>query len=115
MLKNLNIKPAASRSAPPDLTRWFVYSYWSKGRPVYVGKGTGRRDRSHLADFERAHGLTVNRIHTHDQHLSEAGAFALEVQLIRKFGRRGIDPKGTLLNATEGGSRSMRGWVTLYR
>lgn len=100
---------------PKTEPRWFVYSYWSKGRPVYVGKGSGRRDTAHRAEFEGRHGLTVDRIHTHAQGLTEAAAYALEIKLIRKFGRRGADPRGTLLNAAEGGPRSMRGWLALYR
>jgi hypothetical protein len=95
--------------------RWFVYSYWSGGVPVYVGKGTGRRDRAHRAEFERAQGRPVTRVHLHAEGLTEAAAFALELQLIRRFGRRGIDKGGTLANRTEGGSQAMRGWVTFYR
>jgi hypothetical protein len=92
-----------------------VYSYWSGGRPVYVGKGTGPRDRAHLRQFERSHGLTVDRIHTHAQHVTQAAAYGIELQLVRKFGRTDVDPHGTLRNRTEGGSPAMRGWVALYR
>jgi hypothetical protein len=115
LLKRLSIRDAGCSSEAPTLCRYFVYSYWSRGRPVYVGKGTGRRDRAHLAAFEAAHGLKVDRIHTHAQKLTEGQAWELEAKLIGRFGRKGRDARGTLLNACEGGPQSMRGWLNLYR
>jgi hypothetical protein len=93
---------------------FYVYSYWHKGRPVYVGKGSGPRDKAHLGAFEKRYCLTVERIHTHAQHLTQAAAYAAEFQLVNKFGRKGVDPGGTLLNAAPGGSRAMRPWA-FYR
>lgn len=99
-------KPA--RAHTTHLSRFYVYSYWSEGVPVYVGKGSGRRDKAHLCDFERRHGLTVDRIHTNAQHLTEAQAYALELQLVRKFGRRDCDPSGTLRQLEIGGPKSLQ-------
>jgi hypothetical protein len=87
--------------------------------PFYVGKGSGNRPKHHL--YENKDNTTNMRKYNKIQkikrannsvevdiiedNLSEDAAFALEVLLIMKLGRRGIDPNGILTNIHAGGTQ----------
>jgi hypothetical protein len=90
-------------------TDFYVY-VWRRagGVPCYVGKGRGRRWRQHgpnggnpwLAKIfaKEAEEMRVEFVATG---LTESDAFALERELIAKYGRRKTG--GTLVNMTDGG------------
>lgn len=103
----------------------YVYQYVDciTNQPFYIGKGSGRRDQHHLLEAKRAlrgelrgrRSYCVNKIVsllkankpfkidrikdnlTHDE------AFALEEDLVKKYGRQGIDKDGILTNRDRGG------------
>ena len=98
----------------------YVYVYYSLNVPIYVGKGTGGRVRHHInralvkkpekSRFHRRLGRMLRsgrhpEIMVHTENLSEKSALGLEIKLIKKFGRLGIDTDGTLLNVAPGGKR----------
>ena len=95
----------------------YVYVYRDeKGRPLYIGKGTGRRDTMHR--YQAASGsqaywhnkmrkmdrlgekYTVERI---EEGMTNDQACELEEFLIAECGRKNIDPGGVLYNLLEGG------------
>ncbi|NBV27993.1 hypothetical protein EBS02_03090 [bacterium] len=81
---------------------FYVYMYLRKnGTPYYVGKGKGDRAfRTHNRRIRPP--KDKSRIVFHTKDLSEDKAFALEVELIAKYGR--IDNgTGILRNLTDGG------------
>lgn len=114
---------------------FYVYVYYHpvSNEPIYVGKGTGDRLYRHLY---LAHGGWFKK-HTHFMHalqkilrdcgekakvsifmddLTEDQAHALEVELIAKYGRKGIDDGGILYNKCLGGEgRSGYRWTDEQR
>jgi hypothetical protein len=101
--------------------RFYVYVIYdpSSGRPVYVGKGQGRRDRDHQNDIARTNTDVVEfmtkcraggreaEIKREYEGLTEAEALQREIELIAKYGRKD-NGKGVLLNRTDGGSGTSR-------
>ena len=96
------------------MPQFYAYIYRDpsrKNEPIYVGKGQGRRARSHLkrADMhpftQRLQLMKANGIEPIIQILpceSEELAFLAEEEAIDKFGRKDLG-RGTLLNLTDGG------------
>jgi hypothetical protein len=89
-----------------------IYNPWS-GRPVYVGKGQGRRARDHRTDIARTNTDVVDFMRKcraggrepkfeFKWGLTEAVAFQREIKLIAKYGRKD-NGTGVLLNRTDGG------------
>ena len=105
------------------MNQYFVYLYRIKGAPAYVGKGLGKREESHVAfarclargagpnyplhfDLVLAKAIRKGMPFTCEriaEGLDEAAAFALEIELIARYGRKGIEPKGILYNRQSGG------------
>ena len=84
-------------------------------QPIYVGKGSGKRLHLHWKHVTTHSNLILRRVLSkiHKANLEptieiisyfkiEADAFALEIELITKYGRRNIN-KGPLCNLTDGG------------
>ena len=83
----------------------------------YVGKGCGNRCKQHLTDKkEYAHNKRLNGyirkllknntppiILKVAENLTEDNAYELEEQEIKKYGRKGFEPNGILLNILESG------------
>lgn len=101
---------------------YYVYVYYrpDDGRPFYIGKGHGKRYLQHLTDKpeychnKRLTGTIRNylsegskpHIEIYANELTEDEALALEIELIKKYGRKGIDPDGILMNISEGGEKT---------
>ena len=94
------------------MKQYYVYIYRdNKGVPFYVGKGTGRRARSHLTRVDETYlSRKIQKLILEDKNINieiidainEDHAFFLEECLIQIFGR--LDRKtGTLINQTDGG------------
>jgi hypothetical protein len=91
---------------------YLIYNPWS-GRPVYVGKGQGRRAREHLTG-ERTNPDVVEFMRKCRQRgrkpdirydregVTEAEALQREKALIKRYGRKD-NGTGILLNRTDGG------------
>lgn len=92
--------------------KYYVYIYKDPltDEPFYVGKGSGKRYLDHLnkpyqsvkrcqdkVNSIRAKGL-VPVIEFAKKELTEQDAYDLEDSLIRKYGRKGIDSNGILMN-----------------
>lgn len=83
----------------------YIHRYLSDNQVFYVGKGSGDRykkfsNRSYMwkiAAYEN--GVQVEILH---DNLSEEEAFALEIKLIKEYGRI-WDGTGNLINIHEGG------------
>ena len=94
-----------------DQKRYYVYLFRhpDDGRPVYVGKGTGERAKSHRTDspnvflFDLLKEFPEIEPEFVQVDLTESEAFALEKCLIAQYGRQ-IDGSGTLFNVLEGGA-----------
>ena len=90
------------------MTCVYLHKKSDTGEVFYVGKGSIRRSRtsSERSEFwmktAKKHGFDVVII---DRDLSDDDAFALEVLLIKLFGRRNLGT-GTLVNLTDGGEGS---------
>jgi len=88
--------------------KYYVYMYLrTNGTPYYVGKGTGDRAYSKNRKFKPPKDLS--RITFHAQNLTEEEAFAIEIELIQKYGRVDNDT-GILRNLTDGGE-GISGWI----
>lgn len=101
------------------MNKFYVYVYFDRSVPIYVGKGTGDRCHDHLkaALKSKKNSHFMNRLRKMAQAsenpiikivqsmLTEQEAFDLEIALIKQYGRfdRGL---GTLLNETDGGDGS---------
>lgn len=85
------------------MNKFFVYAYLRKDRysPYYIGKGCKYRDRvKHTGRAKKP--TDRNRIVRISENLTEQEAFALEIQLIKFWGR--IDTEGGVLyNNSDGG------------
>lgn len=98
---------------------YYVYALIdpNKNKPFYIGKGRGKRAQSHLwkntwmCENKRCKGYINNlrlqgvepKIEILFDNLTPEEAFDKEANLIIKFGRRGIDALGCLMNLAEGG------------
>lgn len=98
---------------------YYVYMYKNPetGIPMYVGKGHGNRDISHLKKshnrrlskeiskmLEAGMQPDVERIITSDDHTE---VLAEEIRQIKLYGRKGFDPGGVLMNFTLGGEGAL--------
>jgi hypothetical protein len=99
--------------------RYYVYHIINPNtnRLFYVGKGTGSRCKQHLTDKKeyafnkRLNGYIRNLIDDNTppiitkiaEDLTEEAAYELEEAEIKKYGRRGLDENGILLNILESG------------
>ena len=84
------------------MSQYYVYLYWNEWRtqPYYVGQGKGNRAwQRHKFGIIRPPKDFVQIIPVRLQET----AWDLEIELISKWGRKGIDPNGVLLNVTTGG------------
>ena len=95
--------------------RFYTYCYYDPSRgmePIYVGKGTGDRAKSHLSRKDH-HPLTyrLRKMKSNGvepiikflcNNVDEELAILCEEEAISKYGRRDLG-KGTLLNLTDGG------------
>lgn len=89
----------------------YIYRDPSRGEPIYVGKGKGKRAYAHLSRTDN-HPLTRRIQHMRKngtephveiiESIDEDHAFFLESCLIEMFGRRDLNT-GSLLNLTDGG------------
>ena len=101
------------------MNKFYVYKIINPitNRIFYIGKGTGNRCKQHLTDKKeycankRLNGYIRNLIENKEQpiiekiqeNLTEEVAYELEESLIKKYGRKGIDENGILLNILESG------------
>ena len=84
-------------------------------KPFYVGKGSGKRAVSHLKETKET-AITIRKynkiqsifkaglkpkIDYYAVDLSEQNAYNIEAELIKKYGRKGYDKNGILLNICE--------------
>lgn len=100
--------------------KFYVYMYtYPDGTPFYIGKGTGRRKNVHLCDARAGRNKNsmcvrvISKLLTNNEtpiiikikdKLSNEDACNLEIELIKKYGRRDIHT-GILTNCTDGGDR----------
>jgi len=90
---------------------YYVYGYFEPGKqkPFYIGKGTGNRFTNHLtgqSSSKRVQDKITNirrkglepEVRILQCNLSEEDAYSAEESLISKYGRKGIDIRGVLMN-----------------
>lgn len=81
---------------------FYVYAYLREdGTPYYIGKGKGKRA------YSPSHTVSIppkDRIKYLFVGLTETEAFDKEKELIKEYGRKGVDPNGILRNILEGGA-----------
>jgi len=93
---------------------FYVYEYIDPvtNLPFYIGKGTGNRMFVHLKESLESTGNKRKTKHILNlqaqglepivrkvqEDMTEDSAYDLEMQLIQKYGRKGLDPNGILLN-----------------
>ena len=81
--------------------QFYVYMYLREdGTPYYIGKGANKRAWSKQRRIKKPEDESRIAIHTED--LTEDQAFALEMELIDKYGRKD-NGTGILRNLTDGG------------
>jgi hypothetical protein len=105
-------KVVLGNSPTPSIARYYVYlflraiadEYGAARSPIYVGKGSGRRAYS---ECNRPIRLPKDRdlILIVKAYLSEEDAYALEIELIRRYGRIDIGT-GCLANLNDGGNHA---------
>ena len=105
--------------------KFYVYVLSDQGTPFYAGKGTGNRafvhervvlgtaqDYNHTRDYNPYKTRKIKQILEEGRQIeydfpfrsdSETDTLAKEVELIKKYGRKGLDPEGILTNRTMGG------------
>jgi hypothetical protein len=84
------------------MNEFYVYLYLREdGTPYYVGKGKGNRAFKNRGRRMKPP-INKTRIIFHAENLTEEEAFALEKELIAKYGRKDNDT-GILRNLTDGG------------
>lgn len=99
--------------------KYYVYGLYEEGAelPFYIGKGSGRRVKRYSLDDTRKIGYLLqckfknlkrlgkklNRKILHEN-LSETDALQVEMNLIKKYGKR-CDNTGILFNFTDGGDQ----------
>ena len=102
-----------------NLNKYYVYHIINPitDRIFYIGKGTGNRCRQHLTDKKeythnkRLNGYIRNLMENNTQpiiikiaeNIAEDDAYELEEAEIKKYGRKGIDDNGILLNILDSG------------
>jgi len=74
----------------------------------YIGLGTGKRNieftsgrNKHYLNYVKKHGKPI--VNIIKENLTKEEACSLEIELINKYGRKGIEPEGILLNKSKGG------------
>ena len=83
------------------MKNYYVYEYLREdGTPYYIGKSKG--NRAYLNGRSIPKPPQFDRIHLIKENLTEEEAFALERNLIAKYGRKDLDT-GILRNLTDGG------------
>lgn len=98
--------------------KYYTYIYFDPSRnnePIYVGKGSGKRNLYHLTRKKIRHPfiqrleymkeLNIEPIIQAIYGLDEVCAYELEMEFISFFGRKDLN-KGPLLNLTDGGGRN---------
>ena len=108
-----------------EVVKFYVYVLSDQGTPFYVGKGTGDRafvhervvlgtaqDYNHTHDYNPYKTRKIKQIIEEGREIeysfpfrsgSEADTLSKEVELIKRYGRKGLDPEGILTNRTMGG------------
>lgn len=94
------------------MRRYYVYGLYDPrdGSLIYIGKGCGTRAMYHhcrrpairVKEWIETNGRPDYR--TIEDNLTEEEAYDLERELIRKYGKLGIDPGGVLINVAIGGA-----------
>lgn len=83
-------------------TNFVVYGYYRKNwTPYYIGKG--RPSRPYQKGGRPCPIPPKDRIVIIYKNIDEQTAFDWEIKLIKRYGRKGIDPDGILLNKSLGG------------
>jgi hypothetical protein len=89
---------------------YYVYAHLNPktNEIFYIGLGTGKRKNEfksgrnkHYINYVKKYGFPLVEILK--ENLIKEEACSLEIELITKYGRRGIEPKGILLNKSKGG------------
>lgn len=94
--------------------KYYVYQHLnSKTEEIfYIGIGNGKRAWSNRRnrfwkDYVKKYGEPI--IEIYKNHLTAEEACLLEKELIKKYGRRGYEENGALVNRSEGGELSAKG------
>ena len=98
------------------MRQYYTYIYFDKSKPIYIGKGYGRRAYKHLKygcdHNSHFHNKLRKMLSEQNEPIikiipvnNEDEAFELEKFLIQEIGRYDLN-KGTLLNHTNGGDGS---------
>lgn len=101
------------------MNKFYVYQikHPETNRIFYIGKGSGNRHKQHLTDrkeyaFNKRLNGYIRNLMANDippiiekiqENLNEIEAYELEESLIKKYGRKGLDKNGILLNILESG------------
>ena len=97
---------------------YYVYAHLNPktNEIFYIGLGTGKRKNEfksgrnkHYINYVKKYGFPLVEILK--ENLTKEEACSLEIELITKYGRRGIEPKGILLNKSKGGEGGNLGTI----
>ena len=98
----------------------YLYTDPSRNEPIYVGKGKGRRAKSHLTRYENHPFYDRLRKMKREgiepiitflcKDVDEELAYLCEIMAIEKYGRKDLG-KGTLLNLSDGGEGGASGRI----